>query len=1610
MLEGTGTFSLSPTNDVVAEGGEAISVAGSTTAVGLTVTGTTVRLTDDETAPMEVALSVEPGAVAEGDTATTVTVTATLEGGATLPEATQVTVSVGASGDTATEGTDYAEVSDFTVTIPGGMLEGTGTFELAPMNDDIAEGSETVSVSVTGTATGFAVTNASVTLTDDETAPTHVTLSVKPASVAEGDAATTVTVTATLEGGATLPEATQVTVSVGASADTATEGTDYAEVSDFTVTIPAEQLEGMGTFELTPTQDTVAEGAETLSVAGEATGFMVTGTTVRLTDDETTPTHVTLSVEPGAVAEGDAATTVTVTATLEGGATLPEATQVTVSVGALDDTATEGTDYQMVSDFTVTIPGGMLEGTGTFELTPTQDTVAEGAETLSVEGEATGFTVTGTTVRLTDDEAAPTHVTLSVKPASVAEGDAATTVTVTATLEGGASLASATEVTVQVGASEDTATEGTDYAEVSDFTVTIPGGVLEGTGTFSLSPTNDVVAEGGEAISVAGSTTAVGLTVTGTTVRLTDDEAAPMEVALSVEPESVAEGDTATTVTVTATLEGGATLASATEVTVQVGASEDTATEGTDYAEVSDFTVTIPGGVLEGTGTFSLSPTNDVVAEGGEAISVAGSTTAVGLTVTGTTVRLTDDEAAPTQVTLSVEPGAVAEGDAATTVTVTATLEGGATLPEATQVTVSVGASGDTATEGTDYAEVSDFTVTIPGGMLEGTGTFELAPMNDDIAEGSETVSVTGTATGFAVTNASVTLTDDETAPTHVTLSVPASVAEGDAATTVTVTATLEGGATLASATEVTVQVGASEDTATEGTDYQMVSDFTVTIPALSAMGTGTFSLAPTNDVVAEGDEAISVTGSTTAVGLTVTGTTMRLMDDEAAPTQVALSVEPESVAEGDAATTVTVTATLEGDATLPEATQVTVSVGELDDTATEGTDYQTVSDFTVTIPAKQLEGTGTFELAPMNDDIAEGSETVSVTGTATGFAVTNASVTLTDDDSAPTALTLAVTPGKVSEDAGATTVTVTARLQGRAMLPAWTPVTIRVGVPSDSATEGTDYRSVSDFILTIPALSMSETGTFVLMPMNDRIEEPEETVSVEGSATGFAVTGTEVAIDDSGVAVVPPLLARFARTVADQVLESVDERRRASRLPSFEGRLAGHPIGGWTVVPDGDAAARDRSDRFTRRLRTEREWNEHRTAAGALDPSAARGVEPRELTERDLVAGTAFSLTTGTRDQGFVSLWARGAVTRFDGREDEFALEGEVASGAVGADRMLGRGMAGLAIAHFLGKGGYRSPDVGGEFETALSMLYPYGRYAASERLSVWGVAGYGEGTLTLVPEGESPMEADMNLALVAVGGRGVLARAPGSGGVELAATTDAMVVNSASQTVPGLEAAKTSVTRLRLGLEGTWRGIDITGARLAPAFEIGVRHDGGDAETGFGADIGAGLAWSDPEHGIEARVQGRGLLNHEDRGYRERGFAGSLTWDPNPYSERGFGFTLDWTEGASATGGMDALLAGGVPRNLAANNDGNEAYRRRLEAKVGYGIPVWGSRFIGTPEIGFRLSDARRECRLGWRLGLARHDRMDFELTLEGIWRETETTDREPEHAFEVALRARW
>ena len=109
-----------------------------------------------------------------------------------------------------------------------------------------------------------------------------------------------------------------------------------------------------------------------------------------------------------------------------------------------------------------------------------------------------------------------------------------------------------------------------------------------------------------------------------------------------------------------------------------------------------------------------------------------------------------------------------------------------------------------------------------------------------------------------------------------------------------TVTATLNH-APRTTDTTIMVTAGGDGDAATEGTDYTTVGTVTLTITAGQTSGTESFSLDPTGDDVDEVDETLSVKGSTTATGLSVSSTAVTIVDDD----DRGVTVAPTSAAGG---------------------------------------------------------------------------------------------------------------------------------------------------------------------------------------------------------------------------------------------------------------------------------------------------------------------------------------------------------------------------------------------------------------------------------------------------------------------------------------------------------------------------------------------------------------------------------------------------------------------------------------------------------------------------------------------------------------------------------------
>ena len=431
---------------------------------------------------------------------------------------------------------------------------------------------------------------------DDDVESTIVTLTLDPLEVSESARSRSVRVTGTLDGGA-RPTATVVAVTVGSGGDSAAEGEDYAEVPELELTIPANGTDGTVTFTLRPTNDRTAEGTETISVRGDVAGLTVTPAELAIADDDTVSTRLDLSLNPSTVSEAAAPTEVVVTASLDAGARTSD-TVVTVTVGAAGDSATGGSDYAYVSTLAITVPANETAGQTRFTLRSQNDAIAEGAETISVGGRASGLAVEPATLTLSDDDAASRVVTLAVEPESVLE-DTPADVTVTASLDAGA-RAEDTQVRLTVGAAGDTAVPGTDYARVPERTLTVLSGEMIGTATFRLEPLDNDSADGARTLSVTGSTTVAELRIepaSGARIALADDDSPALrQVSFASAEVSAPEGSTATLTVVINRPRDAATT-----VRYVLGVDADPATPDADAADHDgmDGAVTIATGAAE---------------------------------------------------------------------------------------------------------------------------------------------------------------------------------------------------------------------------------------------------------------------------------------------------------------------------------------------------------------------------------------------------------------------------------------------------------------------------------------------------------------------------------------------------------------------------------------------------------------------------------------------------------------------------------------------------------------------------------------------------------------------------------------------------------------------------------------------------------------------------------------------------------------------------------------------------------------------------------------------------------------------------------------------------
>jgi hypothetical protein len=386
---------------------------------------------------------------------------------------------------------------------------------------------------------------------------------------------------------------------------------------------------------------------------------------------------------------------------------------------------------------------------------------------------------------------------------------------------------------------------------------------------------------------------------------------------------------------------------------------------------------------------------------------------------------------------------------------------------------------------------------------------------------------------------------------------------------------------------------------------------------------------------------------------------------------------------------------------------------------------------------------------------------------------------------------------------------------------------------------------------------------------------------------------------------------------------------------------------------------------------------------------------------------GAAQSSPTG----GGLTLWGSGSYRDFAGGNPEtLGYDGSVLSATLGIDTRVGADLlAGVSVSRARGAVDYTADEVvTGALTTPLTSINPYLGWQAPGGVDLWATAGYGWGEVEVDDVAADAHASSLTQQMVAAGVSRSLASSEQlieGGRTSLRFKGETAFTQAEVEEAGTIENLMLSTSRHRLMFEALHARKLASEATLAPSVEVGMRYDGGDGETGAGADIAAGLMVSDLLAGLSVDARVRTLLVHEAEGYEERGVSLSLIYDPSPSTPLGFTARLSPSWGGQTMSGAQALWGRQAMTGLGIRSLESAS---RMNAEVGYALPV-GNGLVGTPRLGVTTSEFGRDYRVGYNLTVLRGGPMNFQFGVDARRRQT-LFQQGPDHSVAVRLNMTW
>ena len=545
--------------------------------------------------------------------------------------------------------------------------------------------------------------------------------------------------------------------------------------------------------------------------------------------------------------------------------------------------------------------------------------------------------------------------------------------------------------------------------------------------------------------------------------------------------------------------------------------------------------------------------------------------------------------------------------------------------------------------------------------------------------------------------------------------------------------------------------------------------------------------------------------------------------------------------------------------------------------------------------------------------------------------------------------------------------------------------VTVDWATSDDTAVAGQDYTAGTG-TLTFAAGETSKTVSVAVT--DDAHDDDDETMTFTlSNAVGARIADDEAIGTINNADRMPQAwLARFGRTASDHMIQAIETRLDSDTTRASQLRLDGRRVDRLVTAGRGGHQESDdlRRTHLTSRHRTDRFSPKTLSVAKDHGRMANAFVYTAPTKQGDVVRGL----------RGRWSAWGQTTTTRSSGAQGAMSLDGEVTTTTIGWDTAGERWLTGIAFAYSEGDGAYTQVNAGGgTVWSALTQFAPFVRFELNSRTRVWGTLGYGDGRLRLTPRhADAPIATELNNAMVALGARTTLSAHDHFG---FALVSDARLTRTRSGTVHNLMGSTGETGRLRMLLQGTGNITLANGVALTPTVASGLRYDGGDAETGAGAELGAGLGLT--LRGFTLQLNGRGLLAHATAAYAEWGVGGTARYDARA---DGRGLSLDMGSSWGVPHSGVPTLWDGKPGPV--QSSANTA--QRVSANVRYGIASQRSRTLWTPYLGAHARNGRQ----GLRVGLSLSSRLRYEVDLE-LMRQRTVFDA-PTHAIQLKGSFRW